>query len=189
MGNILGLTDEELKAKHERWHQETGAARSRCHQCWLEKQQATTHAIKTLCLIVREDATITVKELADASDHRPSWVRRILKENGLSAPEPVKPVLLPRAKRPCARCGHLRHCHCRGGAPRRHVQNSALGIGTFICPRLPHCKGVVETAGQFTNCSCDRFALTVDKKLKKLASFAAAAAIPLWLVQGRTGIL
>jgi hypothetical protein len=175
VNNILGMSDEEMKAMHERFHRENPTApRSRCHQCWLEKQEATAHAIKTLCQIVREDATITVKELAAASDHRPSWVRRILTENGLAAPEAIREPKLPRSQRPCTRCGHLKHCHCWGKAPRRHVQNSALGISNFICPRVPHCKGVIEAApGQFTNCSCDRFTLTVEKKPKK--SFGAAA--------------
>jgi hypothetical protein len=176
------FSPEETAVMHEKFHQENPTApRSRCHQCYLEKQRETSAAIEFVCQIVREDSTITVKELAFAVQRRPSWVRRNLKENKLSAPEAVREPILQRSKRPCARCGHLRHCHCSGLKPRLHIQNSALGIGSFICPRVRHCKGVVEQpGGQYVNCSCAHFttSITVEKEPRATASFATAASVP-----------
>lgn len=186
----MGLfSTEEEQAMHAKFHRENPTApRSKCYQCQIEKQRETTHAIKTVRQIVREDATVTVKELAQASERRPSWVRRVLKENGLSAPEAVREPLLPRSKRPCTVCGHLRFAHCSGRSPRRHVQH-AQQIITWPCPMTRHCKSAIEVSpGQFVNCTCSSFTLTVEKK-PKIASVAAAAAIPRGLLQGGRTIL
>src|SRR5260370_25306802 len=112
--NILGLSEEQMRAGHERYHrQNPDAARSRCHQCKLDTQRENARAVRFVCQCVREDSTITIKDLAGAVERGPSWVRRILKENGLTAPEAPRPVWLPKSQRPCTNCGHVRCHHCR----------------------------------------------------------------------------
>ena len=189
MVNLLGLTEEQMHASHEHYHRENPEAlRSRCHQCKLDRQHENHRAVRFVCEVIKEDSSLTVQELASAVSRRPAWIRRTLGQHGLTAPEAVKPVLLPRSKRPCMHCGHLRCHHCRGTSPRVHV-NPGLG-GHYICPRVPHCKGLVEQSnGQFTNCSCGHFTTSTEKKSKKLGSFTAAEAIPRGLVLRGGGIL
>jgi hypothetical protein len=148
------LSAEELAACHEKFHAENpDKPRGQCPQCKLDRQRESDNAAKFVCQCAREDKTLTIKELAYAVSRRPAWVRAVLQENGLSAPEAPRPVLLPKGKRPCAICGHVRCHHCRGTSPRKHI-NPGLG-GAYPCPRTPHCKDLIEvSAGQFTNCSC-----------------------------------
>jgi hypothetical protein len=44
----------------------------------------SAHKAKVLVEVVREDATITVKELAEASERSPAWVRSTLKKAGIT---------------------------------------------------------------------------------------------------------
>jgi hypothetical protein len=153
MSNGL-ITEEELKALHEKYHREhPEAVRARCQQCKLDRQHEDDRAVRFVCESVREDATYTIKDLSFAVGRRPAWVRSVLQDAGLTAPEAVRTPQLPKSKRPCATCGHVKCHHCRGKVPRMHVNPGILGA--YPCPLRVHCKGVVEVAlEQFTNCSC-----------------------------------
>ncbi len=152
------ISEDELQASHEKYHRDhPEVLRSRCPQCKRSRQAENNHAIKVVCDCAKEDAGYTVQELAKASGRRPAWVRKILRQAGLSAPEQPRAPWVPKGKRPCAVCGHLKCHHCRGTAPRRHV-NPGLCTGWWICPRVPHCKDVIEVAPeQFVNCSCTHY--------------------------------
>ena len=154
MNNILGLSEEQLHAQHERYHsQNPEVLRARCKQCKLDRERETNYAVKFVCDCAKESARYTVQELAKASGRRPAWVRKILRQAGLSAPEQPRAPWLPKSQRPCATCGHIRCRHCKGTVSRRHVNPSLLGA--YVCPRRPHCIGEVEIGPeQFVNCSC-----------------------------------
>lgn len=129
MSNILGITEKEMQARHNQYHRENPDQ-------W-----------------AREDSTFTIQELAFGVSQKPSWVRAVLRRAGRRAPEAARELLLPKSKRPCATCSHLRCHHCSGRVPRVHVNPGILGA--YPCPLRVHCKGLVEVAPeQFTNCSC-----------------------------------
>ena len=137
------IEESALEASHTRWHAENPTApRSQCHRCRQKRQREDDRAAKFVSALVREGATppVTIQELAHAVERRPSWIRRILHEAELTAPEAVREPLLPRSKRPCARCGHLRHCHCSGAQPRLHVQTHA-GDRHFPLPMTSSLQG------------------------------------------------
>jgi hypothetical protein len=159
MGNILGLTDQEMRDQHAEYHrQNPDAPRGRrCLQCKREADQDNEDRAVFVLTEFRQDSTYTVQQLAFAIDRRPAWVRKTLRRAGLVPVEAVRVPPLPKSQRPCTVCGHLRNCHCRGKKPRRHVQH-APHIVAWPCPLTPHCKGAVETGPeQYTNCSCSSY--------------------------------
>jgi hypothetical protein len=48
-----------------------------------------THA-ERLCALARENLNASVKDLAHAAERSPAWVRRILRQNGITLIKPVK---------------------------------------------------------------------------------------------------
>ena len=84
------IPDEDLIAARERYEQ-------------AQPKPAKTRA-EILCEIVREDNSVTVRELAEAAERSPSWVRKILRANGLTAagqrPRPTEPAEEQEEARP-----------------------------------------------------------------------------------------
>ncbi len=156
--SILGLPEQQqLQASHERYHRENPEVpRARCKQCKLDRERETNYAVKFVCDCAKEGARYTVQELARATGRRPSWVRKILRQAGLSAPEQPRAPWVPIRQRPCANCGHIKCRHCRGTSPQRHVNPTLLGW--YPCPLRAHCRGEVEIGPeQFVNCSCTHY--------------------------------
>jgi hypothetical protein len=115
------FSQEELDQMHERYERE--------HPIPETKAEA-------LCRVARANCDATVAELAEAAERSSSWVRRILKQAGITPAKalrlPRSAVAKPRAKHanlstPCARpgCAHSKSDHCWTQGKRRH------GAGQF----------------------------------------------------------
>jgi hypothetical protein len=96
------------------------------------RQVEDDYKAKVLVEEARKDSSVTVQEFAEASERRPAWVRRVLRANGIVAPEATK----IKSPRNCLRCGHTRKRHCDGvRVPRLHRQKR----GYSLCPGVRHC--------------------------------------------------
>jgi hypothetical protein len=130
-----------------------------------EAERPKTHA-EILCIIAREDPTVTVSELAEASGHSLAWVRKHLKLAGIALIKPQRQKT--QRKRingysVCV-CGHQRgtardrkrglNVHCVQGTTHIKADNS----GIYKCDSS-HCMGFSVREGQMIPCKCEKFVL------------------------------
>jgi hypothetical protein len=104
---------------------------------------------ETLVDVVREDSSLTVAELAKASERSPAWVRKTLKAAGLTAAKPTKPARISVTSKSRCTCGHEKKAHCSGG--EGHGDGKG---GWYTCQSL-HCLWGWKSGPD--QCSCNNF--------------------------------
>ncbi|MGA8150343.1 MAG: hypothetical protein WB952_05295 [Terriglobales bacterium] len=82
--NLMGLLipDEDLRRSLDKYEAEQARLQA-------AQPRVKTHA-QIACEIVREDPSVTVQQLVEASGRPPSWVRRTLKAAGLKAAQATR---------------------------------------------------------------------------------------------------
>jgi len=131
-----------------------------------------THA-EILCRIAREDPTLTVAQLADAAERSRSWVRKVLRQNGIVLIKPAKKHRVKiKASTLCGMCGHPRGgaraitfglpSHCVPGTQHGHWSNPA----TYICDKR-HCRAFNLVDGKAIPCGCPDFVPPQPRKRGK----------------------
>jgi hypothetical protein len=150
MGSLF--TPEEIAEMRAKWAAE--------HP---EPPKPPTHA-ERLCALARANLNAKVKDLAFAAERSPAWVRRTLKQAGITLIKPPKKRRLRiKASTPCAACGHplggklaismRQQTHCTGNVRHGHWSNE----NSYICDKK-HCVSFnYDAEGKPVACPCDDF--------------------------------
>jgi hypothetical protein len=130
-----------------------------------EPPKPPTHA-ERLCAFARANLNAKVRDLAFATERSPAWVRRVLKQNGITLIKPPKRQRLRiKASTPCAACGHVKggrraismreQSHCVGNVRHLHWSNPA----SYVCTTR-HCLSFdYDAEGKPVACICSDFVL------------------------------
>jgi len=148
------ISDEELAHMRERAAQSEGP-----------KSKA-----QILVEVVKEEPTLTVRELAEAAERSQSWVRRMLRLAGITLVKPTRPKRQRITGRTLCVCGHnygtarsrARNAgHCVPGSDHIDADNKLYQCATR------HCLGwdmrTFRQTGQMLPCPCENFEPATEK--------------------------